>query len=183
MSLHLNLKARVLLWHVATVGLILAVAAIGADFVFSRMVRGQFDQALLELAQTEVVAAMAHPDQPLRINERAPGTAPPSFVRLDKFIQIVDESGSLVARSATLGSARLPTTPGLLTEIRAGRQVFETLRDFGDEPVRMLSVPLEVAGAGYAIQVAGSLDDVDAGSGALGGSFSACPRPSSSLSP
>jgi len=162
MTVRLNLKARVLLWHMVTVGLILAVAAICADLVFSRMVRGQFDEALVELAQTEVAAAMAHPEQPLRINERAPGTAPPSFVRLDKFIQIVDESGAVVARSANLGSARLPTSPAVLAEIRAGHEVFETLRDFGDEPVRMLSVPLQVAGAGYAIQVAGSLDDVDA---------------------
>jgi len=75
MTVHLNLKARVLLWHVATVGLILAVAALGADLVFSRMVLGQFDEALLDLAQTEAADALAHPMGPLQINERAPGTA------------------------------------------------------------------------------------------------------------
>jgi len=162
MTVHLNLKARVLLWHVATVGLILAVASIGADLVFSRMVLGQFDQALLELAQTEAADAMAHPTGPLEINERAPGTAPPSFPRLDKFIQIVDGTGAVVARSANLGTARLPTPPALLARLRANEQVFETLRDFGDEPVRLLSIPLEVGGARYAVQVGGSLDDANA---------------------
>ncbi len=162
MTMHLNLKARVLLWHVATVGLILAVAAIGADFVFSRMVLGQFDQALLDLAQTEAADALAHPTGPPEINERAPGTAPPSFPRLDKFIQIVDDTGAVVARSANLGTARLPTSPALLERLRANEQVFETLRDFGDEPVRLLSFPLVVGGTRYAIQVGGSLDDANA---------------------
>ena len=162
MTWHLNLKGRVLLWHVATVGLILLIAALGANVVFSRMVLGQFDEALLDLARTEAAAALAHPTQPPRINERAPGTAPPSFERLDKFIQIVDDNGDVVARSANLGTARLPTPPALLARLRAGEQVFETLRDFGNEPVRVLSFPLEVGPARYAIQVAGSLDDADA---------------------
>jgi len=74
----------------------------------------------------------------------------------------VDKTGAVVARSANLGTARLPTPPALLERLQAGEQVFETLRDFGDEPVRLLSIPLEVGGARYAIQVGGSLDDADA---------------------
>jgi two-component system, OmpR family, sensor kinase len=162
MTMHLKLKARVLLWHVATVGLILVVAAMGADLVFSRMVLGQFDQALLDLAQTEAAATLADPARRVHVHEMPPGTAPPSFPRLDKFIQIVDLDGGVVARSGNLGIARLPTPPALLARLRGRERVFETLRDFGDEPVRLLSVPLEIDGARYAIQVAGSLDDADA---------------------
>ncbi len=162
MKIHLNLKARVFLWHMSTVGLILLVASLGADWIFSRMVLGQFDQSLLDLAQTEATAALANPTQPPRVHEMSPGTAPPSFPRLDKFIQIVDLEGRVVGRSANLGTARLPTSSSLLARLRAGEQVFETRRDFGDEPVRLLSVPLEIAGAGYAIQIAGSLDDANA---------------------
>src|SRR5262245_45919205 len=160
--MHLNLKGRVLLSHVATVGIILAIAAFGADLVFSRMVLGQFDQALLDLAQTEAAAALAHSALPLRINEKAPGTAPPSFPRLDKFIQIVDLNGDVVARSANLGTAHLPAPLNLLARLKGGEQVFVTLRHFRDEPVRLLSIPVEVRGVTYAIQVAGSLDDADA---------------------
>ncbi len=160
--MHLNLKARVFLWHLMAVGFILAVASQGADWVFSRMVMGQFDQTLLDLAQTEATAALADPKQPLRVHEMSPGTAPPSFPRLDKFIQIVDLDGRLVARSANLGTARLPTPPSLLVKLRAGEKTFETLEDFGDEPVRLLSVPIEVEGVGYAIQIGGSLDDANA---------------------
>jgi two-component system, OmpR family, sensor kinase len=162
MTMHLNLKSRVFLWHMVAVGLILGVASLGADWVFSRMVLGQFDQALLDLAENEAAAALADPTHPPRVHEMSPGTAPPAFPRLDKFVQIVDLEGRVVARSANLGTARLPTPPPVLTRLRAGNRVLETLRDFGDEPVRLLSVPLDIRGVGYAIQVAGSLDDANA---------------------
>jgi two-component system OmpR family sensor kinase len=162
MSLHLNLKARAILLQVAAAGLILGIASLGANWVFSRMVLGQFDQALLELFKTEASAVLADPGHRLQVHEMPPGTAPPSFPRLDKFIQIVDLEGRVLARSANLGSVRLPASPGLLEQLRSGEQVLETLHDFGDEPVRMLSAPVKVGDATYAIQVAGSLDDARA---------------------
>jgi two-component system OmpR family sensor kinase len=160
--IRLTLKVRVLLWHVATVGLILALAALGADWVFSRMVLGQFDQSLVSLAQTEAALALADSKEPPRVHDVAPGNSASFFPRLDKFIQIVDMDGQVVARSANLGGARLPTPPLLLDELHRGEQVFETLEHFADEPVRLLSVPVQVGAARYAVQVAGSLDDARA---------------------
>lgn len=159
--MHLTLRARVFLWHLSAVGFILVAAALGADWIFSRMVLGQFDESLVDLAQTEATAAVAGQIHPPRIHEVESGTAPPSFPRLDKFIQIVELDGRLVARSANLGTARLPAPPSLLTRLRGGERVFETLTDFGDEPVRLLSVPLVIGDRGYAVQVAGSLDDAN----------------------
>jgi two-component system, OmpR family, sensor kinase len=157
---HLNLRARVFVRHLVAVGLILSLAALGGDWIFSRMVLGELDYSLLELAQTEATAALAMPTLPPRIHEVSLGTAPPSFPRLDKFIQVVSlDDGQPVARSANLGAAKLPTPPSLVNRLRGGARVFETLEEFGDEPVRMLAVPLEIGGKAYAIQVAGSLDD------------------------
>ena len=68
----------------------------------------------------------------------APGAGPPSFARLDKFVQITDLDGRVVARSATLGTARLPTPPALLARVRDGETVFATVTDFGEEPIRMV---------------------------------------------
>ena len=155
----LNLRSRVFVRHVVAVGLILALAAVGGDWIFSRMVLGEFDESLSELAQSEAEAAISRPSLPPRIHEVSFLTAPPFFPRLDKFIQIVGLDGQVVARSVNLGSAQLPTPPRVLERLRAGEEVFQTLRDFGDEPVRLLSVPLEIGGKAYAIQVAGSLDD------------------------
>jgi len=160
--MHLNLKGRVLLGHLLAVGLILAAAAFAADWTFSSIVLGQVDQALTDLAEAEVEAALSHPGQPIQVHEKSPGTAAPSLPRLDKFVQIVTLDGRVVARSANLGSAHLPTPPPLLSRLRAGDRVFETLDRFAEEPVRLLSVPVEVGGVGYAIQVGGSLDDARA---------------------
>ena len=158
----LNLRARVFVRHVVAVGVILGLAALGGDWIFSRMVLGEFDESLRELAQSEAAAAIARGSLPPRMHEVSFGSAPPSFPRLDKFIQVVALDGRPVTRSVNLGNAHLPAPPSLLARIRNGEEVFETLKDFGSEPVRVLSVPLELGGEAYAIQVAGSLDDAHA---------------------
>ncbi len=156
----LTFKARLTLWHMVVVAVILAVAAAGAQWALARAVlRTIIDDAILALAEGEAAALLADPAAPVRIHEMPPGTAPPSFVRLDKFIQIVDLDGRIVARGATLGTARLPTPPGLLTRLRAGEAVFETRYDFGEEPIRVVSLPVPAGAPRYAVQVAMSLDD------------------------
>src|SRR5215471_11672098 len=162
MKLHLNLKARAVVLHVMAAGLILGFASLGTNWVFSRMVLGQFDQSLLELFKTEASSILADPAQSLHVHEMPARSGPPSFPRLDKFVQIIDLDGHVVSRSANLGSARLPASPVALARLRNGEEVLETLRDFGDEPVRMLSAPIVVRGQTYAIQIAGSLDDARA---------------------
>jgi len=149
--------------HVVVLAVMLGLAAFGADWALRRVVLGRvIDDAILSLASTEAAALQGDPSQPVRVHEVAPGAGPPSFVRLDKFIQIVDLDGGVVARSATLGTARLPTPPGLLARLREGDTVFGTVTDFGEEPVRMVSVPVDAGRARYAIQVAMSLDDAHA---------------------
>jgi len=160
--LQLNLKARAVLLHVVAAGLILGLASLGMNWFFSRMVLGQFDQSLLELFKTEASAILSDPTQSLHVHEMPAGSGPPSFPRLDKFVQIVGLDGRVVSKSANLGSAHLPLSPQVLARLRNGEEVLETRRDFGDEPVRVLSAPIEVRGQTYAVQVAGSLDDARA---------------------
>src|SRR3989454_12340724 len=78
------------------------------------------------------------------------------------FVQIIDGDGRVVARSATLGTARLPTPAALLARLRDGETVFGTVTDFGEEPIRMVSLPVDAGRVRYAIQVAMSLDDAHA---------------------
>lgn len=156
----LSFKARLTLGHLAAVTLILAVTALTANWALSRAVLSQIiDGAILALAEAEAAALVENPHMPARVHEMAPGTAAPSFARLDKFVQIVRMDGQVIARSGTLGSARLPTKPGLLAQLQEGQTVFATVDDFGEEPVRMVSLPVDAAGTRYAVQVAMSLDD------------------------
>ena len=155
-----SFKTRLWLGHVAVLAAMLGLAAVGADWALRRAVLGSvIDDAILWLATTEGAALQADPTKPVRVHDIAPGAGPPSLTRLDKFVQITDLEGRVVARSVTLGSAHLHTPPALLTLLRDGETVFGTVNDFGDEPIRMVSVPVTVGQARYAIHVAMSLDD------------------------
>jgi len=156
----LGFKTRLWLGHVAVLAAMLTLAAVGADWALRRAVLGRIiDDAVLWLASTEAAALQADPTQPVRVHEMAPGAGPPSFARLDKFVQITDLDGRVVARSTTLGTSRLPTPPGMLERAREGETVFGTVSDFGEEPIRMVLLPATVGATRYAIQVAMSLDD------------------------
>ena len=156
----LSFKTRLWLGHVAVLAVMLALAAFGADWALRGVVLGQIiDDAILSLASTEAAALQADPGQSIRVHEIAPSAGPPSFVRLDKFVQIIDLDGGVVARSVTLGTAHLPTPAALLARLRDGETVFGTVTDFGEEPVRMVSLPVDAGRVRYAIQVAMSLDD------------------------
>jgi two-component system OmpR family sensor kinase len=152
-------KTRLWLGHVAVLAVMLAVAAFGADWALRRVVLGQIiDDAILALAGSEAAALQSDPSATIRVHEAAPG-GPPSFVRLDKFVQVIDLDGKVVARSATLGTVRLPTSPSVLTRLRDGETVFVTVTDVGEEPVRMVAVPVTVGTRRYGVQVGMSLDD------------------------
>jgi two-component system OmpR family sensor kinase len=117
---------------------------------------------VVALAETEAASLQTDPRAPVQVHEMAPGTGRPSFVRLDKFVQIIDVEGRVLARSTNLGAATLPAGPAVLARLRAGETVFETLSEFGEEPVRVVSQPVDVGATRYAVQVAMSLDDAHA---------------------
>ena len=156
----LSFKTRLWLGHVAVLAVLLTFTAFAADWALRRAVLGNVvDDAILWLASTEAAAIQSDPAKPVRVHDIAPGAGPPSFARLDKFVQITDLNGRVAARSMTLGTASLPTSLGLLARLRDGETVFATVTDFGEEPIRMVSLPVEVGGTRYAVHVAMSLDD------------------------
>src|SRR5262249_54997058 len=106
-TMTLSFKTRLALWHMAVVALILGGAAAGAHWALSRAVLGTIiDDALLSLAESEAAALLADPTAAPRVHEMPPGTASPSFVRLDKFLQIVEVDGTVPAREPTPGTGR-----------------------------------------------------------------------------
>lgn len=157
----LNFRQRLVLTHWTVIVVIVACSALAGWWQLSRLVHGQLDAALLTLADTEAGMQVESHGQPVRVHERPPGSAPPSLVRLDRLVQIVNARGEILARSSNLGDAMLPAPPALLDELASGGQaVFQTLPSFGEEPLRMVSLPAVANGKPVVIQVAGSLDDV-----------------------
>lgn len=156
-----SFRKRLLLVHLAVILVIVACTALAGYWGLSRAVHGQLDAALLALAETEMAMLPAAPRQPVQVHEVASGLAPPSLTRLDRLVQIIDGEGRVLARSRNLEAAQLPAPLALLARLAAGETVFETLPKFGEEPLRMVSIPVPSSGARLAVQVAGSLDDVN----------------------
>ncbi|WP_431513700.1 sensor histidine kinase [Variovorax sp. DAIF25] len=158
----LSLRRRLVLVQVGVTVVVMAIAAFGAYAVFSRNVHRELDAALLALAETELgMLLSAGPGTAATVHEAPSGPGAPSFVRLDRLVQIVGPDGRVLARSANLGEAQLPIPPLLRERLAAGETVFETLEGFGEEPTRMVSVPVPGRDATLAVQVAGSLDDIN----------------------
>lgn len=147
-------RARLTLWHGMAVALLLALVALVGDRTLSRMVEDQVDAALLALAETEAASALDGPAGQVHLHEPRTEAGTPPLRRLDKLVQIVDGEGRVVDRSAGLGTASLPSPPTLLARLREGEIVMETVPDVGGEPVRLVSLPLQVEGHfRYAVQV------------------------------
>jgi two-component system OmpR family sensor kinase len=157
----IGFRTRLTLGHAAAVAVILAVTAVVADWGLARMVQGQIDAALITLAETEAASALDSREGGeirVHLHPGAPEGGGPSLRRVDKLVQVTDAAGRPLARSASLGDAALPAPAALLERLRRGEVVVETVPDLGGEPVRLVSLPIEVDGRlRFALQVATSL--------------------------
>jgi len=157
----LSMRRRLVLLHMLAILVAVGATAGAGWWMMSRSVNRQLDGALLALAEAEVAMLADGDGVAIHVHEAPVGSAPPSLTRLDRLVQIIDGQGRVVARSANLGSENLPALPHLLERLAAGKTVFETLPDTSEEPLRMVSLPTQVRGQRFAVQVAGSLDDVN----------------------
>lgn len=158
----LSLKTRLTLWHATMVLGILGMVAAGAEWWLGHAVQAQIDAALVALAETEAASALdsgGPGDLLIHLHDPISPTGTPTLRRLDKLVQVVDAGGTVVARSATLGTATLPAPPGMLAGLAEGHLRIDTVPDFGGEPLRLVSLPIEVDGQfRYVLQVATSLE-------------------------
>jgi two-component system OmpR family sensor kinase len=157
----LSLRRRLVLVHLLAILFAVGATAAAGWWLLSQAVNRQLNGALLALAEAEVAMLADGDGTAVRIHEAAAGSAPPSLTRLDRLVQIIDGRGRILARSVNLGSDKLPASAHLLEQLAAGQTVFDTLPDTSEEPLRMVSVPTQVRGQRFAVQVAGSLDDVN----------------------
>ncbi|MBE0436556.1 MAG: HAMP domain-containing protein [Methylomicrobium sp.] len=156
----LKFRTRLILSHLAVIVVILASVGFAAYWMLSRAVHNQLDAALLAVAETEAAVLSSSPYQAIKLNDTLSGSDKLSFARIDRLIQVVDSEGKVLAQSANLGNNQLPVPANLSAMFATGETVFETLFAFGDEPVRMVSMPIDRLDTPVIVQVAGSLDDV-----------------------
>ena len=85
----LSFKTRLWLGQVSLLAAMLALAAFGADWALRSVVLGRVDDELLSLATLESATLEDDPPLPLRAREIAPD--PPSFLRLNKLVQVAED--------------------------------------------------------------------------------------------
>jgi len=152
-------KARLTLWHAAATTAILLVAAVSADRLLARAVFSQLDAALLVIGETEAGSALDNPAG-VHLHDLGAPSDPASLRlnRLDKLVQIIDNRGAVLLRSATLRDSELPAPASLVARLRQGETVLETTSWHDGEPIRLLTLPIHVAGSyPFAVQVGTSL--------------------------
>ena len=90
----LSLRRRLVLVQVGVTVAVMAIAAFGAYAVFARNVHRELDAALLALAETELgMLLSADAGSAATVHEAPSGPGAPSFVRLDRLVQIVGPDG------------------------------------------------------------------------------------------
>jgi two-component system OmpR family sensor kinase len=152
-----SLKTRLAVWHAAAVLLVLLAAGGAMDRLLIGVLQRQLDGALLSLAETEAASSLDSPEGRVHLHATEPVDSL-GLRRLDRIVQLVDADGQVLDQRPSLGGDRLPAAPALLARLGGGETMIETAPDVRGEPVRVVSLPIEVDGAfRYAIQVGAPL--------------------------
>jgi heavy metal sensor kinase len=123
------------------------------------------DAALEEYAETTSKQIAAK----LYQSRAVPGTAPPTRL-LDtdpqawgRYVQVIDRNGLVVDASDALRSRKLPVRPNALLRGLQDKVTFETDADLGEQPLRIVTVPVQMGDqVPYLVQAGASLEGVEA---------------------
>lgn len=137
----MTIRLQLMLWHTALVGLVLASFAALVYFVVARQLSVQFDYAIhlqaLEASRAVHAVSLGPTGGPTHRLD-VPATA--AFGNKTVYVQLVDLSGRLLARSSNLPEP-LPTSPASLTTALGGEEDHVTLNMPG-ERLELYSAPL-----------------------------------------
>ncbi|MCX6022588.1 MAG: ATP-binding protein [Chloroflexi bacterium] len=159
-----SLRARLTLWHVLVLGIVLVSFTLAVYGLLIRNLSDELDRSLVDRAR-QVNSALP-PPQPQRPGRPFPPQGviiprPDRFASADTFVQVAALDGEVVATSENLGAVNLPVSDDdrAAARERAGRFAFADLQA---GRVRVYSAPLIVQGQPVGIiQVARSLDFLD----------------------
>jgi len=157
-----SLRFKLTLWYVAILAVLLISFSSFLYITLSRSLYRDVDNRLRSLAHLIATEsgtpsstfAFGNIDQAVRatLNLRPVG----------KFIQVLDESGNIGEKSENLKNVQLPINLQALKNASKGFITFETVRSFGNTPLRMMTLPvIEKGHMARIIQVASSLEDVE----------------------
>ncbi len=134
----MSLSLRLTLWHTSLLLFLLTAFASVSYQALDSGLRAEMDSALRERADHAALAVQLVPNLP--IAGVSPGLSS-AFASPGIYLQIVDEAGRIVARSANLGADSLPVHADRLADVLAGRSFYE-LDSVGEQSVRLYHRPI-----------------------------------------
>jgi signal transduction histidine kinase len=155
----ISLRARVVAAAAVAIVVAVGVLAVAVPALLQRQLAGELDRSLRGRAVEVARLASATPallTSPGALEGRLTGGA--------LYVQVVDRSGRIVARSSALGGRLLPAGAPLRAALRARRPSYGDAR-LGPDAIRVYAAPLGQLGggaaAGGAVMVAGATSDIE----------------------
>ncbi|MEA2190710.1 MAG: two-component system, OmpR family, sensor kinase, partial [Solirubrobacteraceae bacterium] len=159
MRAQVSLRARVAAAAAAAIVVAVALLGLAVSALLGSQLTASLDRSLRSRAVEVARLAASTPDlltEPGALEGRISGGA--------LFVQVVDRSGRIVARSGGLGGRVLPADR-LLTRALRGRRSAYGDGALGSSPIRLYAAPLGAIGggaaAGGAVVVAGTTADIE----------------------
>jgi two-component system OmpR family sensor kinase len=155
----IGLRARVAAAAVAAIVVAVVLLAVAVPALLERQLTGALDRSLRGRAVEVARLASA---TPALLTE--PGTLEGRLTGGALFVQVVDRSGRIVARSGALGGRLLPAGAALRAALRERRASYQD-DTLGADAIRVYAAPLGELGGGSArggaVLVAGTTSDID----------------------
>jgi heavy metal sensor kinase len=158
------IRWRLTLWFALILCAILILSGIVLHILLQRYLINQVDENLSIYSAR--VHGTLHPQEipdPLDY-EVIHFKLPPinEFASPGIYIQLIDRSGNVVVKSNNLGEQELPVNPSLISQGFAGNVAIETVAAGGSASVRMMVSPLYLRDQVLLLEVAHSLNHIDA---------------------
>ncbi|MDO8793570.1 MAG: ATP-binding protein [Vicinamibacterales bacterium] len=160
-STPLSFRARLTIRWTVVFSCVLAAASVAIFAGIRSTSYTDLDNHLRTLAGTEVTSAIDNPTTPPHVHE-LPVTALAGGTFTQKFVQILDESGRIVAAAPGQAEAVPLAEPSQLTEALAGGAPVST-REVAGVPVRVVVLRAAAQGRMYTIAVGVAIGDLLAG--------------------
>ena len=134
----MTLRTRLTLWQTSLLVLLLTAFAIVSYRALDSGLRAEMDRALRERADHAALAVQVISN--LSMGDVSPGLSG-EFASPGIYVQVLDESGRILARSASLGTDALPVHADRLAEVLAGRSFYDT-ESIGGQNARLFHRPI-----------------------------------------
>src|SRR5262245_59443927 len=142
-----SIRWRMMLLFCAVVGALLAFSYAGFYFMFDRVIRGQLDRRLIEIAAPIIADLITDPDE----------KDVDQLDIADEYFEVIDSSGEILQRSKNLDMDLPLNLPAPITNSSA----FQTIRMEKTGEIRTATIPFHAADRTWVLAVGASTRDVE----------------------